>query len=800
MNIKYYLDKAGVTQLIDEIKSRFAPLSHTHKLSELSDYKVDTSLSSTSTNPVENKIVNAALNTKVPISRTINGKELSTNITITASDIGSVQTDTFVEHVDNTDIHFTSVEKEKLNNIAAGAEVNVQSDWSVTSTTSDAYIKNKPTSLPANGGNSDTVNWHTVESNVPADAKFTDTTYGVATSDNLGLVRSGTDITVDSSGNVSIKDDSHNHVISNIDNLQSSLDAKVPTTRTINGKALSANITLSASDVGADVSGSASEVQMNLNTVSDKLDDHVDNLDIHFTSAEREKLSGIETGANKYTHPTSGVSAGTYKSVTVDANGHITKGTNPTTLSGYGITDAEAKGTTSTHNSSTSAHSDIRNLITELSTKVNNFLDVTDTTKDELSEVIALIEGNSDLIEGITTGKVNVSDIVNNLTTNSSSKPLSAEQGVVIKSLIDTLQSEVDGKSDSGHTHNYAGSSSAGGAATSANKLNTNAGSTTHPVYFSNGVPVKTTYTLEKSVPSNAVFTDTHYSSKNVVGASTATSNTGSALANGNVYLNSVENGAVTSSHKISGSGATTVTTDTNGNIVISSTDNNTTYDAAGSSLGLVKSGGDVTISSGVITVNDDSHNHTISNIDNLQSTLDGKQATITGAATTLTSSNLTASRALISNASGKVEVSAVTSTELGYLDGVTSNVQTQLDSKSSTGHTHSVATTSAAGFMSASDKTKLNDVPSIVEVTQAEYNALGSAVNSNDTLYFITDAGIDGTARNVDFDNAASGLNAVNVQDAIDEIKSNMGNQIQIVSSAPLVPLDGVMYAIVSS
>ncbi len=61
------------------------------------------------------------------------------------------------------------------------------------------------------------------------------------------------------------------------------------------------------------------------------------------------------------------------------------------------------------------------------------------------------------------------------------------------------------------HTHNYAGSSSAGGAANSADKLNINAGSANNPVYFANGVPVKTTYTLEKSVPPNAVFTDTKY-------------------------------------------------------------------------------------------------------------------------------------------------------------------------------------------------------------------------------------------------------------------------------------------------
>ena len=53
----------------------------------------------------------------------------------------------------------------------ANAEQNVQSDWGVTDTASDAYIKNKPTSMPANGGNAATVD-------VPAGAKFTDTTYG----------------------------------------------------------------------------------------------------------------------------------------------------------------------------------------------------------------------------------------------------------------------------------------------------------------------------------------------------------------------------------------------------------------------------------------------------------------------------------------------------------------------------------------------------------------------------------------------------------------------------------------------
>jgi len=65
---------------------------------------------------------------------------------------------------------------------------------------------------------------------------------------------------------------------------------------------------------------------------------------------------------------------------------------------------------------------------------------------------------------------------------------------------------------------------------------------------------------------------------------------------------------------------------------------------------------------------------------------LSTKQDTITGAATTIVSSNLTASRVLVSDGSGKVATNAVTSTELGYLSGVTSAIQTQLNSKVSSG------------------------------------------------------------------------------------------------------------------
>ena len=61
-------------------------------------------------------------------------------------------------------------------------------------------------------------------------------------------------------------------------------------------------------------------------------------------------------------------------------------------------------------------------------------------------------------------------------------------------------------------------------------------------------------------------------------------------------------------------------------------------------------------------------------------SRLEDYQAKLTGAATTIASSNLTANRALISNSSGKVAVSTITSTKLGYLTDVTSDIQAQIN------------------------------------------------------------------------------------------------------------------------
>ena len=98
------------------------------------------------------------------------------------------------------------------------------------------------------------------------------------------------------------------------------------------------------------------------------------------------------------------------------------------------------------------------------------------------------------------------------------------------------------------HTHNYAGSSSAGGAANSANKLNKNAGSATQGVYFKDGVPVAMTCTLGKSVPADAKFTDTN-TWRGVQDNLTSTATDQSLSANQGKVLKGLVDGKAASSH-----------------------------------------------------------------------------------------------------------------------------------------------------------------------------------------------------------------------------------------------------------
>ena len=383
-----------------------------------------------------------------------------------------------------------------------------------------------------------------------------------------------------------------------------------------------------------DIAGSSATVRSELNVLRDEFEDHSNNSDIHFTSAERTKLEGIETGANKYIHPNSGVTANTYKSVTVNAQGHITSGTNPTTLSGYGITDAEAKGTVNTHNTSTSAHNDIRILITNLTTKVNNFLDTDDTTTDQLSELIALIQKNKTDIESITSDKVNVSDIVNNLTTNNSKKTLSAAQGVELKALIDALQDSLDSLEGT------------------ANTISTNLSSHTSNKVNPHGV-TKAQVGLE-----NVPNVTTNNQTPTYTASSTLTALTsGEALSTAFGKLSKAVSDLI--AHLANKSNPHSVT---KAQVGLGSVDN--TADSAKSV----------------------------------------KYAT--------TSGNLTNLTATVTELNVLDGITATTA-ELNYTDGVTSNIQTQLNSKASSSHTHS-STSLTSGYLNTHPENSPTIIPFI--------------------------------------------------------------------------------------
>ena len=112
--------------------------------------------------------------------------------------------------------------------------------------------------------------------------------------------------------------------------------------------------------------------------------------------------------------------------------------------------------------------------------------------------------------------------------------------------------------------------------------------------------------------------------------------------------------------------------------------------------------GGSLTLNSTEITATGTELNYVDGVTSSIQTQLDSKQIAITGAATTIVTDDLTTSKALVSDANGKVAASDITSTELGYLDGVTSSIQTQLDSKISAGLV-SVTENSNTGYRLAS-------------------------------------------------------------------------------------------------
>lgn len=355
-----------------------------------------------------------------------------------------------------------------------------------------SQITDFPASLPANGGNSATVNGHTVASDVPANAKFTDTQYSP-------FAKSGTGA---KAGLV-----------------------PAPSTTAGTSKYLCENGTWA---VPPDTKYSvATTTSAGLLSASDK-----------------SKLDGIEAGADKYKLPVASETLGGVKtgpSVIVNSDGTMSIVKDSHYHSALEAIDITGKTIDLNTLNLSDAPGQIKHYVEKTaggSANITNapqagmFLMIAKNIRwassaDFITEqVFVSVTTKKEYSRWCTSGTWSAwvernytntwRGIQNNLTSDSATDSLSAAQGKALKALVDS-------KASSGHTHSYAGSSSVGGAATSADKINTDAGSATQPVYIKDGVPKATTYTLAKSVPASAVFTDTW---KALVGSSTSAAGT----------------------------------------------------------------------------------------------------------------------------------------------------------------------------------------------------------------------------------------------------------------------------------
>lgn len=295
--------------------------------------------------------------------------------------------------------------------------------------------------------------------------------------------------------------------------------------------------------------------------------------------------------------------------------------------------------------------------------------------------------------------------------------------------VVEALNSAIGSKAPSDHTHNYAGSSSAGGAATSANKLNTNAGGTTQPVYFANGVPVKTTYTLGASVPSDAKFTDTIYELPDAtasvkggvkVGSNLTVSSGTLSLTKANVTaaLGYTPSGSDTTYSEMTG--ATSSAAGTSGLVPAPAsgkqsaflrgdgtwaTPTDTKYTAMTASE--ATTGTATTARSITAKVLHDKINEVVEanaySLPTASSTLGGVKTTSTVTSTSgLTACPIIGGVPYYKDTDTTATLSSLgitaTAEELNYVDGVTSNIQTQLNGKLSTSGTAAKATADASG------------------------------------------------------------------------------------------------------
>lgn len=639
MSVMKFLDINGVSTFLDQLKNVFVKKSD-----------IDTALSSTSTDPVQNKVVYSALNNKVD---KVSGKQLSTN-------------------------DYTTTEKNKLAGIATGAEVNQNAYSNIKVGTSTIAADAKTDTLEIAAGSNITLSADTTNDKITISAK--DTTYSAATTTTAGLMSAADKVKLNGiaegankythpsthPASMITQDSTHRFVT----DVEKQTYADKYTKNEIDNK-------FSAYETGADWKESVDSYDDIATTYPDPEDGwtvNVKDTDITYryngtswiaisansiplatssvdgkmSKSDKAKLDGIASGANKYVLPTA--SSSTLGGVKTTSNVTSTSGlTACPIISGVPY----YKDTNTTYSLSSFG-------ITASADEINK-LDGLATTKTELG----YLDGVTSNVQTQLNGKLS--------TTGTAAKATADAEG---QNIADTY---IKGLSVSGRTITYTKGDGTTGTITTQDTNTTYSnmkGATTSAAGSSGLVPAPSSGAANRYLRSDGTWSvppDTNTTYSDMKGATSSANGTHGLVP---------QPDAGEQAKFLRGDGTW-------------QTPANTTYGAAGTSLGLVKTGGDVTISNGTITVNDDSHNHTIANVDGLQDALDNITGGAVSSANKLTTARTISLGGDLSGStsfdgSANVTINATVKDDshahtIANVDGL----QSALDGKSPTSHTH---------------------------------------------------------------------------------------------------------------
>ena len=212
----------------------------------------------------------------------------------------------------HTDNNFTTAEKNKLSGIEAGAEANVQADWTEADSAADSFIKHKPNlaTVATSGSYNDLTDKPTIPTAPVQDVEVDGTSVlnaqGVAEIDLTPYAKSADLATVATSGSYNDLTDKPSIPAAQVNSDWNAVSgvAQILNKPTLAAVATSGDYddlsnkpTIPAAQVNSDwnaVSGVAQILNKPANLVQDASYVHTDN---NFTTAEKNKLSGIETGA-----------------------------------------------------------------------------------------------------------------------------------------------------------------------------------------------------------------------------------------------------------------------------------------------------------------------------------------------------------------------------------------------------------------------------------------------------------------------------------------------------------------------